>query len=230
MTTPSQTPTLRMIQLLRRIKKEMNGAVTEAMEQRGIHYPCNYGVSIPTLQAIARPYGPDHALAQLLYRQQVRELQLAALFIEDPKQITRDQMREWAKEFTQAELVEQTIYHLFRHTPEALEMAQEWIASPTEMLRYAGTLTVASTLKLHPATPPQAEQLFVAIDRMFRTTPAAGWWGRCGVNALIEIAKCNPSLRVHLMAQCSAYASFCEALGEELRWQLEFLTEKTLHP
>ena len=58
-----------MIRLLKRLKVEMNGAVTGAMQERGIVYPLNYGVSVPTIRGIARKYGPSHSLALLLYRQ-----------------------------------------------------------------------------------------------------------------------------------------------------------------
>jgi hypothetical protein len=43
----------------------------------------------------------------LLYRQQVRELKLAAAFVDDPQQVTPDQMRLWADGFANTELVEQ---------------------------------------------------------------------------------------------------------------------------
>ena len=42
-----------MIRLLKRLKVEMNGAVTGAMQERGIVYPLNYGGSVPTIRGIA---------------------------------------------------------------------------------------------------------------------------------------------------------------------------------
>ena len=57
-----------MIRLLGRLKKEMNGAVAEAMQRRGLNYPLNYGVSVPTIRSIAGEYGTSHSLAMLLYR------------------------------------------------------------------------------------------------------------------------------------------------------------------
>lgn len=53
----------------------------------------------------------------LLYRQQVRELKLAAAFVDDPQQVTPDQMRLWADGFANTELVEQVVYNLFRKAP-----------------------------------------------------------------------------------------------------------------
>ena len=108
-----------MIRLLGRLKKEMNGAVAEAMQRRGLNYPLNYGVSVPTIRSIAGEYGTSHSLAMLLYRQQVRELKLAAAFVDDPQQVTPDQMRLWADGFANTELVEQVVYNLFRKAPGA---------------------------------------------------------------------------------------------------------------
>ena len=154
-----------MIRLLGRLKKEMNGAVAEAMQRRGLNYPLNYGVSVPTIRSIAGEYGTSHSLAMLLYRQQVRELKLAAAFVDDPQQVTPDQMRLWADGFANTELVEQVVYNLFRKAPGAERVALEWLDSPKPLLRYAGLLTAASTVR------PEMEQtmrqaFFDRIDQL----------------------------------------------------------------
>ena len=133
--------TQRMIGLLRRLKVEMNGAVVDAMRSRGLYYPLSYGVSVPTIREIAKAYAPAHAFALFLFRQQIRELKLAAAFIDDPSEVTVAQMREWADGLTNTELVEQVVGALFRHAPDAPDMAWEWMGSPEPMKRYAGLLT-----------------------------------------------------------------------------------------
>ncbi len=139
--------TERMIALLRRLRTETNGAVVGVMEQRGIRYPLSYGVSFPTLRNIAREYAPNHSLALLLFEQQVRELQLAALVIDDPGQATPEQLRRWSRSFVNAEIVEQAaLWHLSR-TPCALSMAREWIGSEELLLRYAGILTAMRVVR-----------------------------------------------------------------------------------
>ena len=135
--------TQRMIGLLRRLKVEMNGAVVDAMRSRGLDYPLSYGVSVPTIREIAKAYAPAHAFALFLFRQQVRELKLAAAFVDDPSEVTAAQMREWADGLTNTELVEQVVSALFRHAPDAPDMALEWMGSPEPMKRYAGLLTAA---------------------------------------------------------------------------------------
>lgn len=136
--------------LLRRLKREMNGAVVEAMEKRGIIYPLNYGVSIPTIKSIVVQYAPDHELALRLFRSDIRELMLAALFIDDPSMVTAEQMSEWGRKFTNYEIVENTASKLFSKSPQAPAIALEWIGSEDKMLCYAGLLTAAGTMRINP--------------------------------------------------------------------------------
>jgi hypothetical protein len=53
--------TQRMIALLGRIRKQMNGAVTESMARDGQKYGLNYGVSIATIREIVAEEEKQHA-------------------------------------------------------------------------------------------------------------------------------------------------------------------------
>ena len=55
--------TARMAALLGELRREMNGAVAESMQRGEGGYGLNYGVSIPTIRAIAARVGADHALS-----------------------------------------------------------------------------------------------------------------------------------------------------------------------
>lgn len=87
--------TARMAALLGELRREMNGAVAESMQRGEGGYGLNYGVSIPAIRAIAGRVGTDHAFARFLYRQDVRELRMAALTIADPVSVTPDNVDEW---------------------------------------------------------------------------------------------------------------------------------------
>ena len=87
--------TARMAALLGELRREMNGAVAESMQRGEGGYGLNYGVSIPTIRAIAGRVGTDHAFARFLYRQDVRELRMAAPTIADPASVPPDNVDEW---------------------------------------------------------------------------------------------------------------------------------------
>lgn len=81
-----------MLTLLRR---QMNGAVSQAMARHGIVYRLNYGVSLPTIKEISLRFAPNHSLARELYQSDVRELRIAGLYIADPEQVTTDEIEFW---------------------------------------------------------------------------------------------------------------------------------------
>ena len=89
--------TSRMLALLRELRRERNGAVADSMRYYGTPYGLNYGVSLPTLRRIARAEAPDHGFARYLYRQDVRELRLAALHIACPACLTPEEFAAWAE-------------------------------------------------------------------------------------------------------------------------------------
>lgn len=218
--------TQRMIGLLRRLKVEMNGAVVDAMRSRGLDYPLSYGVSVPTIREIAKAYAPAHAFALFLFRQQVRELKLAAAFIDDPSEVTAAQMREWADGLTNTELVEQVVSALFRHAPDAPDMALEWMGSPEPMKRYAGLLTAASAIRAEK-NRAWADRFFEQVDRIARQGDPESFVGRGLVMLMRSLATVSPSLceRVKLWEQlCAASAdgTLREVAGE-LQWQLEYM-------
>ena len=116
----------KMVEILRLLKPEMNGAVTGEMEKRGVRYGLNYGVAIPVIRRVARQYAPDHALAGYLFRQDVRELKLAAVYIGDPGRTTAEQMEAWADAMPADEIMEHAAMNLFHASPDADTIISIW--------------------------------------------------------------------------------------------------------
>lgn len=121
--------TIKMIALLRELKKEMNGAVTGGMQQRGLNYALNYGVSIPTIRDIAEKYAPDAELAKLLIRQDVRELKIAAVYVANPQKIDRSEFLLWKDNLKTVELLDHATLFLFAELPFWNEIVKEWFDS-----------------------------------------------------------------------------------------------------
>lgn len=102
----NSSATQKMVQIMRLLKVQMNGAVTQAMDDGGVRYGLNYGVALHTVRGAARPFGPDRELAELLWRQDVRELQLAALVVADPLSMGARDVVRWAERVTTVELAQ----------------------------------------------------------------------------------------------------------------------------
>ena len=121
-----------MVALLRELRRERNGAVADSMRYYGTPYGLNYGVSLPTLRRIARAEAPDHGFARYLYRQDVRELRLAALHIACPACFTP----------------EEAAFALLSRAEAFPALFSAWIASPDALLQYAALLAAARSPRL----------------------------------------------------------------------------------
>ena len=125
------------------LRREMNGAVADGMYVYGRPYGLNYGVSLPTLRSIARAEGCDHDFARYLFRQQVRELRLAAFHIADPLQTDMADASFWAEGIINSEVAEEAAFALLHKSPSLKDIYSEWSRSGDEILAYSALMAVA---------------------------------------------------------------------------------------
>ena len=137
--------TARMAALLGELRREMNGAVAESMQRGEGGYGLNYGVSIPAIRAIAGRVGTDHAFARFLYRQDVRELRMAALTIADPASVTPDNVDEWFVGRMPEELIEELALRLLSRCgrPVLDTLCGRWLRAGSGAERYAALMALA---------------------------------------------------------------------------------------
>lgn len=242
--------TARMLALLSRLKVEMNGAVSGAMEERGIRYGLNYGVSVPTIKDIARACAPSHSLALLLWQQDVRELKLAATLIDRPQWVNSEQMEQWSSGLTNIELVEQVVMNLFGAAEPALELAPKWIDQDTMLITYAGLLLGArATAKRtagertaaeysagerlaseHPAdkttenTKAQLHALLASVHRLIQSGRLTPTTTHGAITALRNVANHSPAFHQNVVELMNTYAIATDAhaqqVASELAWQI----------
>ena len=135
--------TSKMIRLLSALRKEMNGAVADSMYYYGENYGLNYGVSLPTIRSKAAEFGKDHELAKYLYKQQVRELRLAALHIAEPDLIEIADADFWAEGVINSEVAEEIAFALLRHSKELATLLDSWTKSGNKFLAHAAMMAAA---------------------------------------------------------------------------------------
>lgn len=121
-----------------RLRREMNGAVVEAMEQAGIKGVLNYGVSIPTIRAIAKEEGKDYDFAKFLYVQQVRELRMAAINIAEPERVECEDLNLWLGSKPTLELLDELALRLLSKCSKGVieYIAREWLCGDDRLAIY----------------------------------------------------------------------------------------------
>lgn len=139
---PSLTsPTVRDV--LEEIRRRGNQSSLIGMSRFGIETSRAFGVSVPQLRDLAKKTGRSHELAQQLWKTGIHEARILAGMIDNPEEVTEDQMEKWAKEFDSWDVVDGTCGNLFDKTPFAVRKAHEWSIRPEEYVKRAGFVLIA---------------------------------------------------------------------------------------
>jgi len=151
------------------------------------------GISIPNLLGLAKKIGKNPALAERLWSSAIHEARILACMIDDPQEITADQLEHWVADFDSWDLCDQCCNRLFRKTPFARQKALAWANRPEEFVKRAGFVLMA-VLAVHDkkATDKQFDAFFkhikaAASDERNFVKKAVNW-------ALRQIGKRNLAL------------------------------------
>ena len=139
----SQDNTSRMLALLGELRRDRNGMAADAMCSYGGQYGVNYGVAAHTIRDRAKTEGKDHAFAEYLYRQDVRELRIAGLWIADAKEIKPSNFHFWAAGIINSEIAEQAAMALLSEVERIDDLLAEGSQSDNILLCYAAMLAAA---------------------------------------------------------------------------------------
>lgn len=129
-------------EIISKIKPLQNGEVADSMLKRGVAYKVNYGVSIPLLRQLAGGYAKNHLLAMKLWNKQWRETMILATLLEEPDEVTENQIDFWVKNFPSIEIAEQAAMNLFYKTGFAYRKAFEYCLGKKLLVKIFGLLMI----------------------------------------------------------------------------------------
>ena len=128
------------------LRLSMNGAVSQSMREKGLVYKLNFGVELPRIKSIASAYGKDHALAQALWKEDIRECKILAGLLQPVDSFLPEIADIWVENIRNIEIAELTCMNLFQHLPYAPAKSFHWIAAEDEYTQVCGFLTIARLL------------------------------------------------------------------------------------
>ncbi|HEY7283279.1 MAG TPA: DNA alkylation repair protein [Actinomycetota bacterium] len=157
------------------------------------------GIGLPRLRAIGKRLGPDHDLALGLWRAGIHEARLLAVFVDDPHEVTVEQMDAWAGDLDSWDVCDTCATNLFDRTPHAVGRLHAWADAESEFVKRAAFAMIAG-LALHERRASDA--FFVAFLPLVERE---AWddrnYVRKGVNwALRQIGKRNRTLNAEAVA------------------------------
>ena len=187
-------------QILTLIKSRKNGAVSEAMNARGINYKLNWGVSIIDLREIAIMFEHDHILALKLWNKKWRETMILATLLDNPTEVSEEQMDFWTKTFENTEIAEQASANLWVKSKFAFIKALEWCRGKKHLVRFtgihlAGRLAITDKLAIGEMFEPFFDEIStLAKDKklytpIYRTCIALGTRSKYLNNQTVEMSE-----------------------------------------
>lgn len=136
---------MQLEQVLDQLKALSDPKAVEGMARFGINPENTFGVSIPDLRNMAKQIGRNRQLAQQLWDSKIHEARILASMVDDPKQVTNDQMERWVLDFDSWDVCDQCIMNLFGRTSFAYQKAVDWSSRNEEFVKRAAFVLMART-------------------------------------------------------------------------------------
>ena len=150
-------------EIIKKLKSLSNPENVAGMARFGINPEDTLGVSIPTLRKIAKETGKNHALALELWKSGIHEARILAAFVDDPRDVTEEQMERWVKDFDSWDVCDQVCSNLFDRTPYAYDKAMEWSRREAEFIKRAGFVMMAASSVHHKEASDHEFIKFISI-------------------------------------------------------------------
>jgi 3-methyladenine DNA glycosylase AlkD len=153
-------------EIILKIKSLYNPINIKGMARFGISSENTFGVSMPVLRTIAKENRKNHTLALELWETGIHEAKILAALIDNPKEVTEEQMEHWVLEFDSWDVCDQCCMNLFDKTQFSYEKAFQWSKRKEEFVKRAGFVIMAS-LAIHDkkAEDKKLEEFLTAIER-----------------------------------------------------------------
>ncbi len=91
----------------------------DALARYAIHADKAFGVSMATMQTLAKQLGRNHALALALWDTGWYEARMLVSFVADPAALTSAEMERWIRDFDNWAICDTLCFHLFDRSPLA---------------------------------------------------------------------------------------------------------------
>jgi 3-methyladenine DNA glycosylase AlkD len=215
-----------MDDLIRNIRTDlrlaMNGVVSSSMRNKGVDYKMNFGVDVPRLKEIAQKYKSNAALAQELWKLDVRELKILSTMLYPVSELSEANADEWMNEIPNHEIREHLCRNLLQRLTYADELVQKWTADANESVRLTGYWLYVRLMMIQAETSKRINiQLVIekaladvhADDTLLRTA---------ATNVLMQVIRRRQEGADYIMEQISKFSTSANPLEKELYDNLQF--------
>jgi 3-methyladenine DNA glycosylase AlkD len=138
-------PSDKLAEALKSLEAHASARVRDDMGPRyGIVTAKAMGVPMAKMQLVAKRLGRDHGLAEALWASGWYEARMLASMVDDPSQVTPEQMDRWRADFDNWAIVDTVCFKLFDQVPHAFARVDAWAVLNDEFGRRAAFALLAS--------------------------------------------------------------------------------------
>ncbi len=94
-----------------------------------------YGIKMPVLRKLAKEIGTDHELAIKLWSHGYHDSRLLATLIEDPSEVSEEQLETWVHDFDSWDIVDQACINILYYMSSAIAKIPVWAESEEEFIK-----------------------------------------------------------------------------------------------
>lgn len=129
------------------LRLAMNGVVSQSMREKGVIYKLNFGVILPDLRVIAAKFEKETALADALWKEDIREFKILATLLQPAEEFTRQQAMQWITDVSHHEIAGQLCINLLKDLAYAEHLVLECYFKEEGYCRIIAFLLVAELCK-----------------------------------------------------------------------------------
>ncbi len=119
------------------LRRHGSKATRDGMARYAIPSDKAFGVSVGTMQQLAKRLGRNHELAAALWETGWYEARMLASFVDEPARVTSAQMDRWCRDFDNWAICDTACFHLFDRTPHAWRKVAQWSGRREEFVKRA---------------------------------------------------------------------------------------------
>lgn len=174
------------------LRLSMDGVVAASMRTKGMDYRMNFGVNIPRIREISQKYRPDKTLAEVLWKENVRELKILATLLYPADGMSKETAERWGAGIINQEIREQICRNLFQEVAFADQLVDEWTRNEDERMRTTGywlfarlcivrsetTARVSKSLLLHHAVEDLKNESLLLRQAALNALKFLGRWSK----------------------------------------------------
>lgn len=206
-----------MTSLLSELHRERNGAAADAMRFYGKPYGLNLGVALHTIRQTIADKPKNHNFAEYLYRQDVRELRIAALWLAEPERVEPESFDFWESGIINSEVAEQAAMALLCKIECADQLIAKWSLSESVLTAYALLLTISRSERC------DAEIAASAIGHIADRYADNRLIARSAVTAIVALHGRNKAIAARLVEETEQKdTETARYICDELSWRLDY--------